>query len=348
MTDIASIAFRAKPRRLLSSFETWPGWLFYAPIPFVWLYLAARHGNLTLPTISEGLALLGSKGRAHLAPYTTFMTSEAQDETERRARLAMQKKGLEFPIVIKPDIGQNGAGVKIVGDRGALARWLAAFPYNVKVILQSYIPHEGEAGIFYFRKPNCERGWVASLTLKHLPIVRGDGLSTLRELILEDHRARHLAELYFARNHKRLGWVVPEGARVRLASVGNHCKGAVFKNGAAHITPQMEAAFDAIAREIPGFYFGRFDVKFHSLGELQRGENFSILEINGGDAEMTHIWDAEETLRGAYETLFRQYSLAFEIGAQNRAAGGRPVSVAAFLAEWLRNRARLHRYRAEE
>jgi len=363
VADVASAAFRARARRPLSSFETWPAWLFYAPLPFLWLYLGVRHRGLTLPTIvntqrafsgylgeskSEGLALLGPKGRAHVAPYIGFVTGETNAESERRAAEAMASAGLDFPVVVKPDVGQNGAGVMIVRDARALARWLAHFPRNMKAILQALVEHDNEAGVFYFRRPDAERGSIASLTLKYLPQVRGDGMSTLRELILRDFRAHHLAEVYFARNKYRLDWVIPEGQRVRLVSVGNHCKGAIFKNGAANVTPRMEASFDAIAREIPGFHFGRFDVKFQSLGDLQRGERFSILEINGGDAEMTHIWDADETLGGAYGALFRQYRLAFEIGAQNRAAGARPATVRAFLAAWLRNRARLQRYCAEE
>lgn len=365
MADIASTALRARPRRPLSVFETWPDWLFYAPIPFLWFYLSARHRGLTLPALAntaaplsgflgesktDGLDLLGPKGRACVAPYASIVTDEDGDEgaNERRAAAAMAVAGLEFPIVAKPDIGQNGAGVRIVPDCATLARWLAAFPRGAKAILQKYIDDEGEAGVFYIRRPDETRGRIVSLTLKQLPHVRGDGLSTLRQLILCDFRARHLAHLYFARHEGRLDQIVPEGARVRLVSVGNHCKGAIFKNGATHVTPEMEHAFDAIAREIPGFCFGRFDVKFPTIGDLERGENFSILEINGADAEMTHIWDADETLMGAYATLFRQYRAAFEIGAHHRDRGHSGVAAYAFLIAWLRNRARLKSYTLEE
>jgi hypothetical protein len=260
----------------------------------------------------------------------------------------MREAGLDFPIVAKPDVGQNGAGVKIIRDGSALCAWLSAFPRNEKVILQKYIEDDGEAGVFYVRRPDEGHGRVVSLTLKHLPSVTGDGASTLRELILQDVRARHVAQLYFVRHRNRLDQVVPSGERVRLVSVGNHCRGAIFRNGAGHITPKMEAAFDAIAREIPGFCFGRFDVKFPKLRDLERGEDFTILEINGGDAEMTHIWDANETLAGAYTTLYHQYRMAFEIGAQNRARGCEPITVRTFLAAWLRNRARLKTYSLEE
>ncbi|HTW36297.1 MAG TPA: hypothetical protein VMD53_16875 [Rhizomicrobium sp.] len=365
MADIAATASRVRPRRPLSVFETWPCWLFYAPIPFLWLYLALRHRGLTLPVLantaapwsgflgeskSEGLALLGPTGRLHFAPGASFRSNASGDRHDNglRARAAMHEAGLEFPVVAKPDVGQNGAGVKIIRDGNALDGWLSAFPRDTKAILQKYIGDEGEAGVFYVRRPRETHGRVVSLTLKYLPHVKGDGVSTLRELILRDRRARHVAPLYFVRHRGRLDRVVPSGERVRLVSVGNHCRGAIFKNGARHITPRMEAAFDTIAREIPGFCFGRFDVKFPTLRDLEQGKSFTILEINGGDAEMTHIWDADETLGRAYTTLFRQYRIAFEIGAENRARGYRPVAVRAFLAAWLRNRARLKAYSPEE
>lgn len=63
---------------------------------------------------------------------------------------------------------------------------------------------------------------------------------------------------------------------------------------------------------------------------------------------MTHIWDRDETIGGAYKTLYEQYRTAFELGAHHRAKGARPVGVGQFLAAWLRNRARLKGYGREE
>jgi hypothetical protein len=365
VADVAATTLRVRRPRPVSLFETWPGWFFYSPVPVWWFYLAARHGGLTLPTIantaeplsgfigeskSAGLNLMGPAGRAHVAPFITFKIDRAGnvDDEEVRAIAAMRQADLFFPLIAKPDIGQNGAGVKIIRDAGSLMQWLAAYPCQTIVILQKLIEDEGEAGVFYVRHPKQSRGQILSLTLKHLPSVRGDGVSTLRELILEDHRARHFAPLYFARHANRLDRVLPEGKRLRLVSVGNHCRGAVFKNGAAHITPQMETAFDAIAREIPGFYFGRFDVKFKALGDLEQGRDFNILEINGADSEMTHIWDADETLMGAYATLYRQYRSVFEIGAYNRAQGTKPISTISFITQWNRRRKLLKKCRQEE
>jgi hypothetical protein len=348
---------------LFSTFERWPDGVFYAPIFLYWFWLAARYRSLTLPTVAnlhpaltgflgeskaEALDLLGAAGRARAAPWAVFDSAAEPAESLARARAAIAQAGLSYPLVIKPDVGQNGNGVKVLAEEEPLRRYLERFPARTRLIVQKYIEQEGEAGVFYVRRPGEERGRIASLTLKYFPRVVGDGARTLRELIEADPRARKIKRLYFKRHGARLAEVVPAGVSLRLLSVGNHCKGALFKDGAREITPAMEAAFDRIAREIPGFYFGRFDVRFGALADLKRGEDFSIIEVNGADAEMTHIWDARATLLGAWRDQFRQFRTAFEIGAANRARGHRPATPAEFIRAWRRNRRLFSSYPCEE
>jgi len=188
-------------------------------------------------------------------------------------------------------------------------------------VLQKYIADEGEAGVFYVRKPSEEHGRITSLTLKYFPSVTGDGRSTLRELILKDPRASKIAQVYFRRNERDLDLAVPTGARHRLVSVGNHVRGALFVDGAPYITPEMTAVFDRISRDIDGFYFGRFDVRFADVRDLAAGKNFSILEYNGASSEPTHVWDRRTSIPETYRQLLAHWRYAFEIGAENRARG---------------------------
>ena len=327
-------------RRLFSTFERWPDAVFYAPVIVYWFWLGLRYrgmgivsaanpglkyGGIVGESKAEGLELLGRVGRVHLAPFTTVKTAGVSASDLVSARNALTAAHISFPIVAKPDVGRNGTGVKIVRDETDLEQYLSKFPVNTDVVLQTYIMQEGEAGVFYVREPGDAHGKIVSLTLKYFPRVTGDGTSTLQELILNDARASLIAPLYLKRFEGRLDEVVANGESIKLVSVGNHCKGAIFKNGAAHITPEMEAAFDVIAREIPGFYFGRFDVRFEKLDDLRAGKHFFILEVNGTGSEMTHIWDADETLLGAYRTMFYQYRTAYRIGAKNIALGATPT-----------------------
>lgn len=338
----------AKVDHLLSRLERLPPALVYFPLVVQWLWLALRHRSLTLPTIanpaieagglcgeskSDILAAFGPKAACWVAPYTTITTAPTFDgKRDLTASLnAMADIGLGFPIVAKPDIGCHGDGVAPIPDRAALIRYLAAFPRGAGVILQKLIPHDGEAGIFYIRRPGETCGRIFSLTLKFFPFVVGDGRTTLETLIRRDPRAGQIAAIYLKRHSAQRRSVLLAGERFPLVFTGNHCKGAVFRDGHQHITPALTERFDAIARDIPEFYFGRFDVRFASLADLERGENFDIIEVNGAGSEATHVWDRDIGLIEAYLTLLEQFRILFEIGHRNRSRGYQPLGLRALI-----------------
>jgi len=332
--------------RAVSPFEFLPGWVTYGPVVLHWIALGLRHGDLSLPTaanphITTGglcgesktaiLDLVGGAARRWIAPYTTLVTGAGDAFA---ARAALHGAGLALPLVIKPDIGCNGTGVRLVETEAALSRVLAEFPRGVRLVLQRLVPWEGEAGIFYIRRPGQKAGHISSLTLKAAPTVIGDGVSSLRTLITSDARHGKLQRLYLARLDARLNEVPARGERLRLVFAGNHCKGSIFRNGAAEITQALTARIDAIAQAMPDFCFGRIDVRFESLAALREGHGFSIIEINGVGSEATHIWDPETPLREVFQAQFRHYREAFEIGRENRARGFRPSGVGAMWRDW--------------
>jgi len=239
----------------------------------------------------------------------------------------MNAAGISMPVVAKPDIGCRGVGVQPIRSTQDLSNYLADFPQGAGLVLQEMIEHEAEAGVFYVRLPGEDKGRIFSLTLKYFPHVIGDGVSTLKELIQADVRAGLLQHIYLPRHKDNLHLVLPQGEPFRLAFAGSHSRGTIFRDGAAFITPDMEQAFDEVARSIPEFYIGRFDLRFESMDKLQRGEGFRLMEINGAGGEATHIWDRKTRLREAYATLFEQNRLLFEIGYRNRKRGFKPPSI---------------------
>jgi len=277
--------------------------------------------------LAAGLVLAAFFGLRRLPVDAGTATSEARGQDAEAADVlaAIQSAGLELPLVAKPDRGCRGAGVRVICDRAVLERYLAAFPLGQRIVLQRLVDHEAEAGIFYTRDPRTGSGAVRSITLKYFPYVVGDGRASLRALIHADPRAGQVPHLYLDRNAHRLDWVPADGEPVRLAFAGSHSKGAIFRDGSHLITPAMSAAFDSVARAIPDFHFGRFDIRFDDYRNLQQGHGFTILEVNGAGAESTEIWDARMTLGRAYRILMRQWRWAFEIGAGNRKRGMPPV-----------------------
>ena len=335
---------------VVSFFEFWPSWAFYAPVVAQWLALGLRHGDFSLPTAANPtielgglcgeskraiLDQVGDPERAILARYARIVThgSDVALDTQA-AEHAMAQAELHYPLVAKPDIGCNGTGVRLVQDRAALARYLSAFPRNAGVLLQEFIPEDGEAGLFFMREPGQDRGRISSITLKYAPSVTGDGRSTLRDLILADPRAGRVAHLYLPRLKHRWQEVPRQGEQVRLVFVGNHCKGSIFRNGTALATEALTDRVDRLARALPGFHFGRIDVRFASVQALARGEGFRVIEINGVGSEATHVWDPATPLREAWRAQFEHYGAAFRIAAANRALGHKPAGVRAMWRHW--------------
>ena len=322
-----------------STFEFWPPLLFYVPVVVYYFWLAIRFKGLMLPTAANpcmysGGMLLESKrqimslvpeNQRHLMPpWTDFDIPEKRltpDELCRLAVEAVEKRGLSFPLVAKPDIGQRSMGVQPVANPDELKTYLAICRPGAQLILQERAPYEQEMGIFYYRRPGEAQGRIFSVTLKCFPAVLGDGASTLRELIQNHPRAVMKRKLFFRRHRRFLDSVIPKGERYPLVFSGSHAQGAVFLNGYKLITPEMTAAINAFALAVPDFYFGRFDVRCLSWDSLREGRDFTILEINGASAEATCIWDPRATLYEAYQTLFRQFRILFEIGAANRVRG---------------------------
>jgi hypothetical protein len=350
----ARVGEQSREPPVVSFFEFWPGWLFYAPVIAHWVALGLRYGDFSLPTAANPAIVLGGlcgeskcdildqvagDERDLVARYTSIVThSNDASADPAAAEQAMAQAGLGYPLVVKPDIGCNGTGVRRVDDRAALSRYLVAYPRSTRVLLQEFVPEPGEAGLFYIRHPDEPRGCITSITLKFSPVVTGDGRSTLRQLILADPRAGRLAHLYLPRLAHRQDEVPRQGEQVQLVFVGNHCKGSIFRDGTRLATEALTDRIDRLAQALPEFHFGRIDVRFTSLQALARGEGFRVIEINGVGSEATHIWDPATPLLRAWGAQFFHYGAAFRIAAANRARGHKPAGVRAVWQHWRRQK----------
>jgi hypothetical protein len=188
-----------------------------------------------------------------------------------------------------------------------------------------------EFGVFYYRYPHESRGRIFSITEKRFPVVTGDGVSTLGELILRDPRAVCMAATYERVARRPLDDVPAAGEMVELVELGSHCRGAVFLDGSRLKTPALEQAIDRISQAHPGFFIGRFDIRTPSVEAFREG-HFSVIELNGVSAEATHIYDPSVSLFDAYRVMFWQWKIAFEIGAANRDRAVQPMPFSAFVA----------------
>jgi membrane protein DedA with SNARE-associated domain len=341
-------------KSLVSTAERIPNSILYIPVALRWFLLAIRYRSITLPSVSNPMIetggfmgeskasvmnMVGEDQRSWVAEFILLQKDGTDPEDELKNALArMAEKGLTFPIVAKPDIGWNGYGVQLVEDSVQLQKYIVSFPAGGKYLLQRPVLHDGEAGVFYVRIPGEENGRIYSITLRYFPFVVGDGKSTLRELIHHDSRTKLRADFYLGEKQNHLGFgkedlehVPQEGELIRLAFIGSLRVGGLYRDAEYLITPELTGKFDEIARSMPEFYYGRFDIRFESTDLMKEGKGFTIIEINGAGAEAIQAWDPNVPLMKLYREFFKAQSLLFKVGAMNRKRGFKPMSTIAFL-----------------
>ncbi len=276
----------------------------------IWIaWLAIRYRSATLftaanPAIPAGGFIGESKadileglGDGWVAPFRLIDGSLPYEEKLSRVREFVNSQGSSFPVVLKPDAGQRGTGVKIANDWPAVGEYCRLA--RMDFLVQRFVPGV-EYGVFYVRKPGQPSGRVFSVTEKVLPSVQGNGTSTLSDLVLADPRAVCLAPLYLEALGRRCAEVPAEGVTVSLTDLGTHCRGAVFLDGGHLLTPELEATIDRISKSFEGFHFGRYDIRVPSQEDLLHGRNLQIVELNGVTSEATHIYDPKNSIFDAY------------------------------------------------
>jgi membrane protein DedA with SNARE-associated domain len=325
--------------------EFWPARMFYFPIGLNYLRLGFKYGGFNLPSIANpGMYTGGLVGESKFATLQQLSrTSEkftarsglikktAPHRMEQLEELCREHQ-LELPLVLKPDVAQRGSGFKLVRAWDEARDYLSQVTEDV--VVQEYAPGPCEVGIFYYRFPDEERGRIFAITEKIFPVITGDGIRNVEQLIRADSRAAIVARTYLQRHRAIRDVVLPLGQDLKLVEAGNHCQGCIFRDGMHLWSEALEASIDRISRKLPGFFIGRYDVRYPSEADLKNGEKFKIVELNGASSEATSIYDARNSLFRAYSILFKQWDLVFAIGAANRALGHQPATLALLREEW--------------
>lgn len=361
-----AMTFTRQGRRMLRTFigravrrEYWPTWLLYAPLYPYYTYLGLRHGPIVFtccnPGIPGGGGVIGESKKAILdalaAPQTpTLPTVLIPEGPDAAARARQALDAIEsrtdlggFPVILKPDAGLRGFGVKIARSEADVRDYFRTVLGDA--LVQRFHPGPHECGILWAKHPGGpgeggRTGFIFSITRKEFPLLKGDGRRTLEDLVYAHPRFHCQAGVFLERFAHDRARVLADGETLRLAQSGNHCQGTLFCDGSDLITPALEARIDQIARGFSsggGLDIGRFDVRFESEDALRRGEGFAILELNGTTGESTNIYDPRRSILWCYVVLIRQWRLLYHLGAARRDSGARPLPVLHLFRELARH-----------
>jgi hypothetical protein len=308
----------------LINWEYWPFHVVYGLLYPYWFWLCVKARSLFFfsasnPTMENGGFLMESKKKIYdLMPqkhYPRTIFFEAETPPKKVWRQIEHGEFL-FPLIGKPDIGMRGMAVKKLHDKKELFDYVSSS--RVNFLIQEFIPYEMEAGIFYYRLPNEEKGHVSGIVYKEFLTVTGDGQSTILKLLQKDERCILQLPALKEQFSNRLNDVLPAGVEEIIVPYGNHARGAKFLDASSEIDETLTAVIDELCRQVDGFYYGRMDVRFQSWEDLRKGINFSIVELNGAGSEPTHIYDPKHSIFFAWKEIVRHWNILYKISKQNR------------------------------
>lgn len=307
----------------LTHWEYWSMWTIYVPLTPYYLIQSIRAGGIGFFSRSNpcmpsgGMALVDKEEMYKLLPADCYpITRNFNPGSDFDGiKSWIENNSIELPLIIKPAKGCRGRGVEIIHSLNDLQTILVNC--NEKMLVQSLIPYNKEVGIFYVKHPKEKRGKITGIVEKKGIQITGNGINTIVELILQSERyAIHLPHLQ--KSIFNLNEILPEGKMKELSSIGNHARGATFYDVTHLNSEKLERVIDSISNKIEHFYYGRFDIKFESWEKLEKGESFSIVELNGANSEPTHIYDPKHSYFFALNEFKKHWKMMATISIENK------------------------------
>ena len=299
----------------------------FLPISAVWFWYCLRSWSMWFfsssnPTITfggfegEGKKEMYDQLPPHLVPRTIYIM---HDLTYQEVIKKIGEAGFTYPFIVKPDVGMKGMLFRKIESEEQLIRYHERIP--VEYIVQDLVELPVEVSVFYYRYPDQQIGRVSGFIHKELLQVKGDGVSTLKELIQQHPRARFRMEEMEHRHGHRFNRVITKDEIFYLSYAGNHNRGAHFTNLHNEIDGDLQNVFDELSHYTDKFFYGRYDIKTTSVEDLKKGKNYLILEFNGCGAEPNHIYDCGMSIWKAYGVILTHWKALYQISRYNHKNG---------------------------
>lgn len=319
---VSNLCFRLK------HWETWHWLIKYIPLVPAWVWFCIRARSLWFFTSSNPtLTFGGYEGEGKMEMYDQLPPGSYPKSKLNYPSMQFQEiedlfmKGeFHFPVAVKPDVGRMGLLFRKI-DRIAQLRSYHS-KIHVNYIIQEFIPYPVEVSIFYYRYPDQSKGTITGFVKKESLQVKGNGRSTLKELIESYPRTRFRLDEMFKKHADQLQQVIPANQMYYLSEALNLSRGGKLINLDYEKDENLLSLFDGLSHHT-GFYYGRYDIKCSSVADLKAGKNFSILEFNGCGAEPHHVYGNEYTLYQALSEILHHWNVLFKISRHNKKLGNR-------------------------
>jgi hypothetical protein len=301
--------------------------MLYAPIVPVWVWYIIRSRAIWFFTASNPkLTFGGMEGEPkkemhdllppHLCPvFFNVQPSEDFSVISKKVK----EKNIQFPLIVKPEVGGQGILFRKINNEAQLKNYHEQVP--VEYFVQEFIQYPIEVSLFYYRYPNKPEGIITGF-LQKLPMqVTGDGIHTLKELIMMNSKSGKRIDELRLKHEDNFDKILPACDKYMLSYAANHNRGARFIDLKNEIDESLVKILDEISLSINDFFYGRYDIMCNSIEELKQGKNFVILEYNGCGAEPNHFYDTGYTLMNAWKEILKHWKILYQISRYNYKAG---------------------------
>lgn len=315
--------------------EYWPWYLTYLPLlPLIVRTAIKLRSAVFFSVANPGIDMGGFFGERKSDIYA-LLPKESYPKTilVRRADsaqhilLQLKEASVPFPLIMKPDVGERGDGVKIIQSYGQLTTELMNIQRSGQdYLLQELVPRQAEFGLMVSKDPDTGIATLLSITGKRFLSVVGDGVRTVADLLAQTHRGSKQVDRLLATKITLMSSIPAAGEEVLVEPIGNHCRGTVFYDASNLITPKLQAAIQQLMDQTKGVYYGRFDVRAFDDQALMDGQ-FTILELNGVTSEPAHIYDPSFSAWQSWSELYRHHALLPDISAKLIRQGYKPVTL---------------------
>jgi len=334
--------------RRLARPSLWAPACLYLPVRLMVALVSLRLRSLTAfasanPAFGRMGGFIGDEKGALLEPFgpdprtcPTLRLSVDAELDARRVEASAFARAHGYPLVIKPEVSEEGAGLRYLADSAQLDAALLA--QGEDLVLQPRLAGR-EFEVVWRRAPGSSAGMLMAVVEKADVAVVGDGRRSLEALILADDQAVGRADLYLHLNSRRVAEIPSAGEIVLLNASGSHAHGAAHRLRPELQTEGLLAALTDYCRRFPGLHYARLDLRVACEEDLAAGK-FQVTEVGGCCHVSSVMRDPSVGLLEGYRLVWRQVRLCLQAGADNLRLGVRPVPLTFVLTRWSQARGR--------
>ena len=311
----------------ITHWETWPYRIKYIPLIPAWLWYCLRSGSWWFFTPSNpSLTFGGFEGEGKKEMYDQLPPGTYPKSIYISPSISFHEvlqlvdvNNFHYPFAVKPDIGTMGFMFRKIDNADQLKKYHSKMPSDY--IIQELVTYPLEVSVFYYRFPNEQTGTITGFLKKEFLEVKGDGTSTLLQLIQNYDRVQFRLDEMKSKHAHKLDQVIPKDEIYILSQALNLSRGGKLVSLEHEKDERLLKVFNELSLYTKQFYYGRYDIKCTSVEDLKHGKNFSILEYNGSGAEPHHAYGNGNTLWQAQKIFLHHWKILYQISKYNHEHG---------------------------